>query len=429
MPTHDPRSLMLLPALGLCSCVVSGELEASTAPEPMPAPAPGTTWIEADSPRQPLSMFEAASRSGHASLAAGHFAAAHESLQLAASLAPEAMDVRLAQVDALLGLRQFAAAKALLTELRADAAAQLVTAIDVQQVLVRELERAIGFTPCDAKVDQRRRPLARDDDFLAAWNQLRGGLPNTTEIPISSLDPRGRAGYGTPDEYERESSVQTIPSSVEQARDILCGEGRDCDPDEPRLIRLELEQEATVALVVPHADGSVSVLPDLVHPKWTTCGDDTVLSLERFGELLRVRVFSDSREEIDPSEWALDDSAALGSVVASAGYYAGSGSSGYQSSGYNSSGYQSSGYQSSGYNYSYGCGGGYDSDYDYEPYSCTATHTFERDMFINLARGEVVLDIVRSGASNSPLGQVTAGHSQIRVDACGVDDTLTLSWS
>jgi hypothetical protein len=112
------------------------------------------------------------------------------------------------------------------------------------------------------------------------------------------------------------------------------------------------------------------------------------------------------------------------SAPASSGYYAGSASSGYNSSGYNSSGYS--------YSYGYGCGGydsGYNYNYNYEPYSCTPTHTLERDMFIDLASGELVLDIVRTGVPSSRLGHVTAELNQVHVDACGVDDTLALSWT
>lgn len=422
MATHAPRSLLLLPALGLCSCVVSGEL----GPTAAPTAGPDTKWIEADAAHQPLTMFEAAARSGQASLAAGNFAAAHDALQIALNLQPERAELRLAQVDALLGLGQLETAKLLLDEMRAESTAATVTAIDVLAVRVHERERAIGFAACDTTIDQRRRPLTRDNDFLAAWNQLRAGLPNTDEIPISSLDPRGRIGHAQQEDYQPAKSVRAIPASAAQARDILCGEDLDCAVDEPLLIRLELGQEASVGLVVPHADGSVSVLPDLVRPKWTSCGDDSNLSLERVGQLLRVRVVSDSRQEVDPSDWALGSSAALGSVSApaSSGYYAGSASSGYNSSGYNSSGYS--------YSYGYGCGGydsGYNYNYNYEPYNCTPTHTLERDMFIDLASGELVLDIVRTGVPSSRLGHVTAELNQVHVDACGVDDTLALSWT
>ncbi|PRQ08389.1 tetratricopeptide repeat protein [Enhygromyxa salina] len=429
MLTHDPRSLLLLPVVGLCSCVVAGELAANAAPESGLGARPAQ-WLEADSPHQPLTMAEAASLSGQASLAAGHYSAANESLQLAANLQPERVDLRLARVDALLGLRQYAAAKQLLAELQAESPTHTVTAIDSYHVRTHELSRAQGFTPCEAKVDQARRPLTRNDDFLAAWNDLRGGLPDTQQIPLSSLDPRGRPGYP----HHEETRVHGVPSSAAQARDLLCGEGLQCEADEPRLVRLEIGLEASIGLVVPHADGSVSVLADVAHPSWTSCWDETSLSLERVGELLRVRVVSDTREEVDTSDWALGSAAALGSAGASSGYYAGAGSSGYQSSGssgYQSSGYASSGYQGYGYGYSCGDDGG-DPYYspNYEPYSCTATRTVERDLFINLASGEVILDIVRSGAASGQLGQVTVEHDHVRVDACGTtDETLSLSWT
>jgi hypothetical protein len=72
-----------------------------------------------------------------------------------------------------------------------------------------------------------------------------------------------------------------------------------------------------------------------------------------------------------------------------------------------------------------GCGGGYDYDYGYE--SCMITHSIERDVFIDLARGEVVLDIVRTGPPSSPLGFVRFADNEVHVDACGVSQTLALT--
>jgi hypothetical protein len=55
------------------------------------------------------------------------------------------------------------------------------------------------------------------------------------------------------------------------------------------------------------------------------------------------------------------------------------------------------------------------------------TNSIQRDVFIDLARGEVVLDIVRTGPPTSPLGFVRFADNQVRVDACGVSQTLALT--
>ena len=205
----------------------------------------------------------------------------------------------------------------------------------------------------------------------------------------------------------------------------------DCQLDVAGFVPIEHAERLTYGLLFEHTDHTVSVLPELllatVHD---SCQDDAELIAQRHGDLLWVRAFSDTRATFVPSDWELDDSAALGAAAPSPSpsYYA-AGSSGYQGSAYvaATSGYQGSGYQgssgSSGYQY-YGCGGGY--DYAYGE-SCMITHTIQRDVFIDLARGEIVLDIVRTGAPTSPLGFVRFADNQVHVDACGVTQTLALT--
>lgn len=391
----------LLPALGLCSCVVGSQrdslvpdAELATTPAPEPAIAP----IEHDSSVEPLTVFEAAARSGQLSLAAGEFAAARESLTFALAHAQAAespmleAELRLAHVDALIGLGQFGSAKEQLASLRENSPLD-DDEIDAHAMAIREREHAYGIGSCEATIDVEPRAMARHDDFLTAWNDLRDGLPARADLPIPTDD----------------SDVHA-----------LCLE---CGLDEPGFVPIDIEDRRTFGLLFEHLDHTVSVLPELLHATaGDSCQDNAELIAQRHGDLLWVRAFSDSRASFDASDWELGDEAALGASAPSPSpsYYA-AGSSGYQgSSGYvaGSSGYQGS----SGYHY-YGCGGGY--DYTYE--SCMITHSIERDVFIDLARGEVVLDIVRTGAPASPLGFVRFADNQVRVDACGVSQTLALA--
>jgi hypothetical protein len=403
MPALHTRAFGLVPALGLCSCVVASPRDTAAPDAQLPAPEPTVAAIEHDSPFQPPSVFEAAVRSGQLALASGQFAAARESLTfaLAHEQAAESpaltTELRLAEADALIGLSQYPLAKQQLEAMR-DGSPFVEAAVDTRVMQLREREHAYGAGSCEATIDVEPRALARHDDFLAAWNDLRDGFPGKADLPIPT------------DDYD--------------ARE-LCPE---CALDVAGFVPIEHDERLTYGLLFEHTDRSVMVLPELllatVHD---SCQDDAELIAQRHGDLLWVRAFSDTRASFDPSDWQLDESAGLGAAAPSPSpspsYYAAG--TGYQGSGYvaASSGYQSSGYQgSSGYQY-YGCGGGY--EYTYE--SCMITHTVQRDVFIDLTRGEVVLDIVRTGAPTSPLGFVRFADDQVRVDACGVTQTLALT--
>ena len=149
------------------ACVASTGMDASTSPDQLRASAQEPTWIEPAVERDPMTLLEAAVVAGETSLAAGEFEAARE-------LDPESTQLRLAQVDALIGMREYAAARQQLVDLRyvVDDADH-----DSRLVLMREREHAVGFASCDARVDATARPLARHDDFFSAWNELRAGLP------------------------------------------------------------------------------------------------------------------------------------------------------------------------------------------------------------------------------------------------------------
>jgi hypothetical protein len=405
MPALHTRAFGLVPALGLCSCVVASPRD-TAAPDAHLSPEieiePALAPIEHDSPFQPPTVFEAAVHSGKLSLASGEFAAARESLtfalahEQAASSPVLTTELRLAQADALIGLSQFQLAKEQLQAMRGESS-YVDDQIDTRSVAIREHEHAYGAGSCETRIDVEPRALARHDDFVAAWNDLRDGFPARADLPI--------------------------PTDDHDARE-LCPE---CELDVAGFVPIEHDERLTYGLLFEHTDRTVSVLPELllatVHD---SCQDDAELIAQRHGDLLWVRAFSDTRASFDPSDWELDESAALGAAAPtpSPSYYA-AGSSGYQGSPYvaASSGYQGSGYQgSSGYQY-YGCGGGY--EYTYE--SCMITHTIQRDVFIDLARGEVVLDIVRTGAPTSPLGFVRFADNQVQVDACGVAQTLALT--
>jgi hypothetical protein len=385
----------LLPALGLCSCAAS--VRTAEAPEApgLESESPTPTWIEHDTTRAVPTVFESAVQSGRLALARGEFAAARESLTAALAFeeaAPMLTELRLAEVDAMIGQGQLLTAQQVIDGLRANS--PLVDPdVEARALLVREHLHAHGITSCEAHVDSEPRALPRHDDFLAVWNDVRDDLPRTADLPIPT------------DDYI--------------ARKLLC-EG--CELDEASFPSLSLGDDQLVwNLVFEHLDSGVTVLPELITgTSRDACSDDVEMVAQRRGDLLWVRAFADSRAEFDPSDWELGDEAGLGAPPSLPSYYA-VGSSGYQ--GYVGG---SSGYQGSGYQYSYGCGGG---GY-YGPYeSCVITNTIERDVFIDLARGEVVLDIVRTGKPMSPLGFVRLERDAVQVDACGVSQTLALSFT
>jgi hypothetical protein len=402
MPS-DPRLIALLPTVGLCSCVVATEL----APE---IAAPGL--IERASEREPPTVAQAMIRSGRESLAAGHYAAAYASLSLAAELYPnESMLVTMDTLDAALGMGDAIASQRLIDEIR-HKSPTLQPLLQTRVVRLREIENGRGDGPCEAHIDETARPLRRTSDALAAWNQLRSGLPADHAIPI--------------------------PSDEDEAWQALCSSG--CTIGEPSFARLEGDNQTSFALIVPHEDGGFSVLPDLLRAEMSECYDQTLLATERHDGLLRVRAFVDRRDRLDPADWALREAASSGYAssgsshayaYASSGYnpaYASSGANSYSSHGYAyaSSGY-SYAYASSGYHYTYHCGGGYDYAY------CEASAHLERDLILDLDRGEIVLDIVRTGERGSALGRVTMDHaaegSIVDVQACGQSRRLQLHYT
>jgi hypothetical protein len=318
-------------------------------------------------------------------------------------------ELELGQVDALIGLGEYRHARERLVELGGDA--QLDEAVEGRYMRIRELEHAVGAGSCDVDIDTQPRPLAQHDDFLSAWNDLSAALPDG-------------------------ATPAAIPVDADDARLTLC---RSCG-DAPVLASVEHDDGASFGLVMARAEGAISVMPGLLDERWGSCGDDSRLHVERRGDLLWVRAFSDTREDFDVSDWNLGDTANLGPQNPSPGYfgstrsdYASSASPGYASSGYASSGYASSGYQGYQYGYGYayyGCGGhgydyGYGYDYAYE--DCVITRSIERDVFIDLSRGVVVLDVVRDGPPTSPLGVVELDDGGgVHVDACGVQRSFSV---
>lgn len=401
---HDSRLFALLPAVGLCSCVASSEAPAAAALRSPILPSAGA--IEIEPQREPLTVAEAMIRSGRESLAAGHFDAAYATLTAATQQYPEHADALAFDViDAALGARRLGDARGMIEKLP-----QLEYHADAQRLrtrtlLLRELENGAGLGACDADVDPDRRPLRRVDDVFAAWNELRSGLPADHAIPI--------------------------PSTEEDAREIVCPLG--CATGEPNFARIDGDNEATVALVVEHDDGSFSVMPDLLHTTDSGCGDSTILGFEQHDGLLRVRAFADRIDSVDPDDWSLIDLPEYGTsapVTATSSPSYAYGSASYSNSA--SSGYQNLHAYSYGYGYgnSYGCGG-----YDYDGYgpTCEVQAHVERDVILDLERGEVVLDIVRAGSRGSALGRVTMASapegSIIDVNACGVSRKLALSYT
>ena len=424
MRSQDPARVALLGAASL-GLIAESLLGCTTLSEAQPAtevlaaaPAPLVDgWIEAESTRAPLSLAEAARLSAEQSLAAGHYAAAEASLGLALEFEPELAALRFAAVEAKLGLGQFEAAAAALDEIEyqlevpSDELERFAATLSTHRTQIRERAHALGDASCEATLDSARVPLEQHEDFVSIWAALHGqldGVPATTDIPTNDRGARGE----------------------------LC---EDACNEQLSFVRLDTELGSIVALVLSTEAGELYLVPELLRPVSDSCEDDTLLALERHGDMVRVRAFSDTREEPKTEDWRLGIEAELGAIQAkvaaagirssgSSGYY-GSGSSGYGSSGYGSSGYGSSGYGSSGYGSSgyYGCDGGYDY-YDYDD-MCEAVRGVQRDTFIDLARGEVVLDIVRTGPADAGLGEVRVESGRVHVQACGVDERLPLSWT
>jgi hypothetical protein len=386
---------LLLPVLGLCSCASVGERLESAAPEASSVEAPA--WTELDPGRAPMSVVEAMIRSGHRELAAGDYRAAEASFALAIAREPTLEgEIRLDQADALAGQGRIDEALALVRSVDTGGLDSLVTAQRAREVALREARHFEGTETCELVVEDGPRPLDRRSSMWKAWDDLRGGL-----------EP---------------AAVQEIPLGDDWAAErALCGD-LGCLVDEPQIVRIDGDGEISVGLVVAHEDGELSVLPELLHLRWDTCDDDEVVHIDRPDpdrpSLVRVRAFSDLREEVE-YEPAPTPEELVAQVTAPTPP-----SPGYAGSSYASSGYASSGYASSGYYY--GCGGGYEyADYAY----CEARSFVERDVFIDLAREEVVLDITRTGPLGAALGSVRAEGQTASIDACGARRTLELAWT
>ena len=160
MRGQDPNAMALLPVLGLSACVASTGMDASTSPDQLRASAQEPTWIEPAVERDPMTLLEAAVVASETSLAAGEFEAARELLSVARELDPESTQLRLAQVDALIGMREYAAARQQLVDLRyvVDAAQEAgVAAISCGNGMAAHDER-VGDVACHA-ADQACRHL------------------------------------------------------------------------------------------------------------------------------------------------------------------------------------------------------------------------------------------------------------------------------
>jgi len=424
MLPRDAKLLALLPAIGVCACAVP------RAPAPTTAPTGPASSGMIDMGRPPLTSAEEMVRIGRAALAAGDYEAALYSLSFALDFNPDRVGLRFDQLDAAIGLgdlyRAQAYADSITRHLQAEPSQASIWAprLERRRLDMLELRNGRGVGSCEAAIDDQPRALQRVDDPFAAWNLLRSGLPATHAIPI--------------------------PSNAAEAHDALCPAG--CEVGVPGMARLEGDNEATIALVINHGGGSFSVMPDLLHPLASGCSDETAFGFSRHDGLVRVRAFGDRLEQVDRAVWNLVDRPDYGppadvSVVTgpnpsidTRAYAYGYGYGyGY---GYTSSGYQY-GYASSGH---HGCGYGYDDDYDYEDddgygygygedsnqRSCEIHAHVERDVIIDLARGEIMLDIVRTGERGTALGRVTmatqaAGLPVIEVQACGVSGRIELA--
>jgi hypothetical protein len=407
MPAQEPRILALLPAVGLCSCVASSEAPASAVPS-----EPVAVGIIEDEPAvKPPTVVQAMLRSGRESLAAGHFDAAAESFSAAVEQYPEHVGYTpMDRLDVALEAGKLELAAGMIHEIQAnEPSPDDKRRLQSRELLLLELSRGGGPGHCVANVDPDARPLRRSKDAFEAWNELRSALPANHAIPI--------------------------PADEARARETLCGYR--CAIGEPTFVRLEGDNEATVGLVVAHGDGGFSVMPDVLHTVDTGCGDQTNFAFERHDGLVRVRAFGDRL-----ADWNLLELPTLPQVAAapSPSYAYASGSSGYAPSpsyAYGSSGYQqgSSGSQAYAYGGSYyggyGCG---DGDYSYDSSgACQVQVHVERDVILDLDRGEVVLDIVRTGVRGSALGRVSMTSAPagplVHMQACGVRESLQLSYT
>ncbi|MCA9683428.1 MAG: hypothetical protein KC457_14610 [Myxococcales bacterium] len=407
MAMEDTAGLALLPLLGLCSCAATSADLDGWVSDSAPLVDP---WREAEAGQGSPTMVEVALATGLEALAVGDYAAAEQALAYAAEVEPELAELRLAQADALIGLRHYEAAADVLATLDDEGSDQVANARELRRIDIRERERANGDGACDLTVEQERVPLPRHNEFLAAWNDIRAGLPADYDIPV--------------------------PADEDEARSILCSDG-ECPVGEPQLVHLGDEDEEVVAMVVATLDGSLVVLPELMHVVGYGCVDEDLVAMTRHGRQLHLRAIGDDLQSFSPSDWALARATSERVVdsmrgpstqdsndVLSAGVitsYYGAGSYDAQGYAYNQSYAYSYSYS---YGYGYDCGGG---DYEYD--QCQAERLVQRDMVIDLARGEVVVDVRRTGSYGSAMGRVELRGGSVSVDACGVEQSLALSWT
>lgn len=423
-PLQLDLSLCLLPCMGLLGCATLVEAPELAPADPLRAdPFPEVDeWLEASAEREPLSMGEAAMRSAKLELAAGNYDAVEVAVTYALDHDIELAELHLTRSEAAFARGEFTSAESALDkyarevryELEDEERTRFEARIDNRRLDIRERAFELGSETCELQLEQGAQPLSSHDNYLSVFNELSARMSSRSGLEI--------------------------PTSERRAELLLC-DGT-CT-QELTLVRLDGEEDAIIGLLVRDESG-LRLVPELLHPELNDeCDEDTHTAIERHGSQLRVRVFSEYKGEPEPYEeppvedWRLGIEAELGKIqakVAAAGISANSyyyGSSGYGSSGYGSSGYASSGYGSSGY-YSSGCGGGYDYDYGYydEYYGyCEPLRRIQRDTFIDLARGEVVLDIVRTGSAEAGLGRVESSPGTVHVQACDVEQRLELSWT
>ena len=423
-PLQLDLGLCLLPCMGLLGCATLVETAERGPADPLRAdPFPEVDgWLEASAARDPLSMGEAAVRSAKLELAAGNYDAVELAVTYALDYEVELAELHLTRSEAAFARGEFTSAESALDayarevryELEDEERTRFDAGIDSRRLDIRERAFELGDETCELQLDQGGQLLQSHDDYLSVFNELSARMSSRVGLEI--------------------------PTTQRRAELLLC-DGT-CT-EELTLVRLDGEEDAIIGLLVRDESG-LRLVPELFHPELNDeCEEDTHTAIERHGSQVRVRVFSESKGEPEPDEpppvedWRLGIEAELGKIqakVAAAGisansyYYGGYGSSGYGSSGYASSGY---GYGSSGY-YSSGCGGGYDYDYGYydEYYGyCEPLRRVQRDTFIDLARGQVVLDIVRTGSAEAGLGRVKSSPTTVELQACGVEQRLELSWT
>ena len=189
MASRD-HALLLLPVLGLCSCVTSSEGPGATL-VPTDPELPAATFIATEPTRQPMSVTQAALRSAHQSLEAGDYAAAHESFTLAALYEPTLEpQMSLGRLDALIGLGDDEVARQFLASIDSSGDESIEAEKAIRDILLRERRHVAGTGACELSVVPEPQQLKRRPGAWTAWNDLRGGLAPSehTEIPLDGDD-------------------------------------------------------------------------------------------------------------------------------------------------------------------------------------------------------------------------------------------------